>query len=183
MVWRVALMAPLPSNTAAMIGDDVWTRVEAGAEIASEFATVREERLRLEPDRGRPDQTNATGVQQRKILNESVAADQILPPVPMTSGGMFAGLTCPTVAITGRDTTGVAACNQVRSFATKARVRAGRARYVEALEAATIDEIISRVPSIIDPGWTARLTSVDSPAALRPGSIIYAILHLSARPI
>ena len=116
-------------------------------------------------------------------MSESVAADQLLPPVPTTSGGMFAGLTGPTVAIAGHDTTGAAACNQVRSFAIEARVRAGSARYVEALEAAMIDEIIGRVPSIIDPGWSARLTSVDSPAALRPGSIIYAILHLSARPI
>ena len=54
-------------NLARTAPDDVWTRVEAGAEIASEFAAVREERLCMKPDRGRPDQTNATGVQQRKI--------------------------------------------------------------------------------------------------------------------
>ena len=76
----------------------------------------------------------------------------VVMTVPITSGGMFARLTGLTVAITGRDTTGVAVCNQVRSFDIEARVRAGSARYVETLDAATIDEIIGRVLSIIDPG-------------------------------
>ena len=76
----------------------------------------------------------------------------VVMTVPITSGGMFARLTGLTVAIAGHDTTGVAVCNQVRSFDIEARVRAGSARYVETLDAATIDEIIGRVLSIIDPG-------------------------------
>ncbi|TAK73106.1 MAG: type II toxin-antitoxin system PemK/MazF family toxin, partial [Gammaproteobacteria bacterium] len=56
-----------------------------------------------------------------------------------------------TVAITGHDTTGVAVCNQVRSFDIEERVRKGTARYVETLDTATISEIINRVISIIEP--------------------------------
>ncbi|MDV7393623.1 hypothetical protein RZS08_19765, partial [Arthrospira platensis SPKY1] len=68
--------------------------------------------------------------------------------------GAFAREIGLTVPITGHDTTGVAVCNQVRSFDIEARERAGSARYVESLDAATVDEIISRVISIIDPAGT-----------------------------
>jgi mRNA interferase ChpB len=71
--------------------------------------------------------------------------------VPITSGGAFARDTGLTVPITGRDTTGVAVCNQIRSFDIEARERAGSARYVETLDVATTAEIISRVISVIDP--------------------------------
>ena len=76
----------------------------------------------------------------------------VVMTVPITSAGMFARLTGLTVPITGHDTSGAVVCNQVRSFDIEARVRAGSARYVETLDAATIDEIIGRVLSIIDPG-------------------------------
>jgi len=56
-----------------------------------------------------------------------------------------------TVAISGHDTTGVAVCNQVRSFDIEARVRAGNARYIETLDTATAEEIVFRVVSVIDP--------------------------------
>ena len=71
--------------------------------------------------------------------------------VPVTSGGAFAKASGLTVPIIGHDTTGVAVCNQVRSFDIEARERARTARYIEKLDAATIDEIILRVVSIIDP--------------------------------
>ena len=71
--------------------------------------------------------------------------------VPITSGGAFARDTGLTVPITGHDTTGVAVCNQVRSFDIEARERAGSARYVETLDGVTTAEIISRVISVIDP--------------------------------
>ena len=71
--------------------------------------------------------------------------------VPITSGGAFARETGLTVPITGRDTIGVAVCNQVRSFDLEARERAKSARYVEALDAATTGEIVARVLSVIDP--------------------------------
>jgi len=71
--------------------------------------------------------------------------------VPITSGGVFARENGLTVAIHGHDTTGVAVCNQVRSFDIEARIQAGSAQYVEKLDEATINEIILRVISIIDP--------------------------------
>ena len=71
--------------------------------------------------------------------------------VPVTTGGGFARNMGLTVAITGHGTTGVAVCNQVRAFDIEARARAGSARYVETLDDATTNEIVSRVLSVIDP--------------------------------
>lgn len=71
--------------------------------------------------------------------------------VPVTSGGAFARNVGIAVPIMGYDTQGVAVCNQVRSFDLEARIRDGSARYVESLDAATTDEIVSRVLSVIDP--------------------------------
>jgi mRNA interferase ChpB len=71
--------------------------------------------------------------------------------VPITSGGAFtrnAGLAVP---ISGHDTNGVAVCNQVRSFDIPARVQNKTARYIETLDAETMDEIVARVLSAIDP--------------------------------
>lgn len=72
--------------------------------------------------------------------------------VPVTSGGAFARLKGLTVALIGSDTTGVAVCNQVRSFDIQARVMAGSARYVETLDTLTADEIVSRLVSVLEPG-------------------------------
>lgn len=71
--------------------------------------------------------------------------------VPMTSGDAFARLTGLTVPVMGHDTTGVAVCNQVRSFDIQARVAAGTARYIETLDTATAQDIAQRVISVIDP--------------------------------
>lgn len=71
--------------------------------------------------------------------------------VPVTTGASAFRKTGLTVAILGHGTTGVAVCNQVRSFDIEARVRAKSASYVESLDTATIDEIVARVTSIIDP--------------------------------
>ena len=71
--------------------------------------------------------------------------------IPVTTGGAFtrnAGLAVP---ITGHETTGVAVCNQVRSFDIETRVRAGSARFIETLDDATMNEIVARVVSAIDP--------------------------------
>jgi mRNA interferase ChpB len=72
--------------------------------------------------------------------------------VPVTTGGAFARNLGLTVLIAGHDTTGVAVCNQVRTFDIEARIRTGTARYVETLDRTTTDEIVSRVLSVIDPG-------------------------------
>lgn len=71
--------------------------------------------------------------------------------VPITSHGAFARSMGLTVSITGHDTSGVAVCNQVRSFDIEARIRAGNAQYIETLDNATMEEIVSRVVSVIDP--------------------------------
>jgi mRNA interferase ChpB len=72
--------------------------------------------------------------------------------VPVTSGGAFALLKGLTVPLMGSDTTGVAVCNQTRSFDIQARMLAGSARYIETLDAATADEIVNRVISVLEPG-------------------------------
>jgi mRNA interferase ChpB len=71
--------------------------------------------------------------------------------VPVTSGGKVFRNTGLTVSITGHDTTGVAVCNQVRTFDIEARVKAKTAKYIESLDKWTINEIADRVISIIDP--------------------------------
>ena len=72
--------------------------------------------------------------------------------VPVTSGGAFARLKGLTVPLFGSDTTGVAVCNQARSFDIQARVLAGSARFIETLDSDTADEIVSRLVSVLEPG-------------------------------
>ena len=71
--------------------------------------------------------------------------------VPITTGGAFARNVGLAVLVSGHETTGVAVCNQVRSFDIAARVRAGSARYIETLNSSTMAEIVARVVSAIDP--------------------------------
>lgn len=71
--------------------------------------------------------------------------------VPVTSGGSFSRAKGLTVNVTGHDTTGVAICNQVRSFDIEERVKQGSAKYVETLNDHIMDEIVLRVISVIDP--------------------------------
>lgn len=85
------------------------------------------------------------------ITPKEINALGIAMMVPITGGGAFARDIGLTVPILGHDTTGVAVCNQVRSFDLEARERANSARYVETLDAATAEEIVSRVLSVIDP--------------------------------
>jgi len=71
--------------------------------------------------------------------------------VPITTGGAFARNAGLAVIVSGHETTGVAVCNQVRSFDIAARVRAGSTRFIETLDKPTMDEIVARVVSAIDP--------------------------------
>ena len=71
--------------------------------------------------------------------------------VPITSGGAFTRDVGLAVAISGHDTTGVAVCNQVRSFDIAARIQQKTAQYIETLDEATMNEIVARVVSAIDP--------------------------------
>jgi len=84
------------------------------------------------------------------ITPQQINALGVSMVVPITTGGAFTRSTGLAVAVTGHDTS-VAVCNQVRSFDIPARVRAGTARFIETLDKATMDEIVSRVISAIDP--------------------------------
>lgn len=85
------------------------------------------------------------------ITPKEINALGIAMTVPITSGGQFMRKTGLTVPILGHDTTGVAVCNQIRSFDLSTREKEGSASYIETLDRYTIDEIISRVISVIDP--------------------------------
>lgn len=85
------------------------------------------------------------------ITSKEINALGIAMTVPLTSGGKFSRDMGIVVSIMGHDTTGVAVCNQVRSFDIEARVKAGSAKYIETLDTITMDDIVSRVISILDP--------------------------------
>lgn len=71
--------------------------------------------------------------------------------VPVISSHAFSQAGGLTVAIHGYNTTGVAVCNQVRTFDIADKMRKGSAKFVERLNDAIMMEIINRVVSIIDP--------------------------------
>lgn len=85
------------------------------------------------------------------VTPKAINALGIVITVPITNGGNWARNTGLTVPITGQDTTGVAICNQVRSFDLEARLKNGSARFVETLELSIAEEIVSRVLSVIEP--------------------------------
>ena len=85
------------------------------------------------------------------ITPRKINALGVAMTVPVTTGGLASRATGLTVPISGHDTTGVAVCNQMRSFDLEARLRAGSARYLETLDADTLNDIVSRVLSVIDP--------------------------------
>lgn len=85
------------------------------------------------------------------ITPKEINALGVAMTVPVTTGGAFSRAMGLTVPIMGHDTAGVAVCNQVRSFDIEAHVKAKSAQYIETLDNVTIDEIINRVVSIIDP--------------------------------
>ncbi len=85
------------------------------------------------------------------ITPKQINALGVCMTVPVTTGGAFTRNVGLAVPITGHETNGVAVCNQVRSFDIEARVRAGSARFIESLDNFTIEEIVARVVSAIDP--------------------------------
>ena len=85
------------------------------------------------------------------ITPREINALGVCMTVPVTTGGAFSRDVGLAVPIIGHETSGVAVCNQVRSFDIDARVRAGSARFVETLDQTTADEIVARVVSAIDP--------------------------------
>ena len=85
------------------------------------------------------------------ITIKEINALGIAMTVPVASGGNFARRMGITVPIMGHDTTGVAVCNQVRSFDIEARLKEGSAKYIEQLDEVTMSEIVNRTLSIIEP--------------------------------
>lgn len=85
------------------------------------------------------------------ITPRKVNALGVAMTVPVTTGGGWARDMGIVVPVMGHDTTGVAVCTQVRAFDLEAREREGGVRYVETLDAATSQEIVERVVSLIDP--------------------------------
>ncbi len=71
--------------------------------------------------------------------------------VPVTTVGKVPRDFGLGVAIMGHDTTGVAICNQMRSFDIQARTKDGSAKYVEQIDRTALEEIIDRVVSVFDP--------------------------------
>lgn len=85
------------------------------------------------------------------ITPRAINALGVSMTVPITSGGVFVRNAGLAVSVSGHDTTGVAVCNQVRSFDIAARLENRTARFIETLDRATMDEIVDRVLSAIDP--------------------------------
>ena len=85
------------------------------------------------------------------ITRKEINALGVVMTVPVTIGGNLSRLKGLVVPIMGHDTEGVAVCNRVCSFDIEALVRSGNTSYIETLDTVTIDEIVSRVISVIDP--------------------------------
>lgn len=85
------------------------------------------------------------------ITPKEISALGVAMAVPITTSGAFARHMGLVVSISGYDTSGVAVCNQVRSFDLQARIQAGSARYIETLDPDLASEIMNRVLSVIDP--------------------------------
>ncbi len=85
------------------------------------------------------------------ITQVAINALGLVMTVPVTSGSAFAKARGLTVRIRGNRISGVAVCNQVRTFDLTARVQAGSARFVERIDESAAEEIVARVLSVIDP--------------------------------
>ncbi|WP_430240833.1 type II toxin-antitoxin system PemK/MazF family toxin [Neorhizobium sp. DAR64861/K0K2] len=85
------------------------------------------------------------------ITPRAINALGVSMTVPITTGGALTRDVGLAVAVTGHDTTGIAVCNQVRSFDIPARILAKTAKYIETLDEATMDDIVARVVGAIDP--------------------------------
>jgi mRNA interferase ChpB len=85
------------------------------------------------------------------ITPKEINALGVSMTVPITTGGNFSREVGLAVAVFGHETNGVAVCNQVRSFDIAARLQQKTAQYIETLDRATMDAIVARVVSAIDP--------------------------------
>lgn len=84
------------------------------------------------------------------ITSRQINALGVCMAVPITSGGGMARESGLAVVISGHETNGVAVCNQVRSFDIEQRVLNGTARFIESLDDVTVNDVVSRVLSVID---------------------------------
>lgn len=84
------------------------------------------------------------------ITAQKINALGICMAVPITTGGAMARESGLAVVISGHETNGVAVCNQVRSFDIEERVRMRSAKFIENLDAITVNDVVSKVLSVID---------------------------------
>jgi mRNA interferase ChpB len=100
--------------------------------------------LSLDPTQGHEQQG------QRPVLVVSPAAFNRLTKVPVvlpiTSGGNFARTAGFAVSLTGTETTGVVRCDQPRALDLQAR----KARRLESVPAAIIDEVLAKLITIFE---------------------------------
>ena len=85
------------------------------------------------------------------ITPSAINALGLVMTVPVTSSGAFARARGLAVPLEGSPISGLAVCNQVRTFDLSARVKAGSARFAGRVDPAVADEIVARVISVIDP--------------------------------
>ncbi|MGX7708071.1 type II toxin-antitoxin system PemK/MazF family toxin [Methylobacterium sp. Gmos1] len=85
------------------------------------------------------------------LTPEAVNAHGVAVAVAISTAATGARAAGLTVRASGGGVTGVAVCTHLRSFDLRARLADGTARLAGVADAATVDEIASRVASLIDP--------------------------------
>lgn len=102
------------------------------------------------------DPNPASQIEQRSkhrfviITPQEINALGVSFAVPIMTSKVFLKRTSTTVPVNGYHTTGVAVCNQIRSFDVKVRVKLRKAAYIETLSPQVVSEIINRVLKIIE---------------------------------
>ena len=85
------------------------------------------------------------------LTPEAVNVHGVAVAVVVTTGAVGARAAGLTVPVNGDGVTGVAVCTHLRSFDLRARLADGTARLAGVADPSTVDEIASRVASLIDP--------------------------------
>ncbi|MET7243930.1 type II toxin-antitoxin system PemK/MazF family toxin [Methylobacterium sp. EM32] len=85
------------------------------------------------------------------LTPEAVNAHGVAVAVAVSTAAVGARAAGLTVRVSGGGVTGVAICTHLRSFNLRARVSDGTARLAGFADASAVDEIASRVASLIDP--------------------------------
>lgn len=71
--------------------------------------------------------------------------------VPITTHGNFSRIKGLAIPVVGQRVSGVAVCNQPRSFDIEARIKEGTAKYIETIDRQLANDIANRTADIIGP--------------------------------